>query len=88
MTMVHLDSIKAGLQFPLHQFYFDFFRCFNVVPAQFMPNLYRLISIFYRPLPIERIHPEPGPLPLLLPGRSPKCRWISERGRPSPLEAI
>ncbi|CAH9126901.1 unnamed protein product [Cuscuta epithymum] len=46
MLMVHLDSIKSGLQFPLHQFYLDFFHRYQVVPAQFMPNSFRFISAF------------------------------------------
>ncbi|CAH9073256.1 unnamed protein product [Cuscuta europaea] len=47
MVMVHLDSLKTGLRFPLHPFYLDFFEFYSVVPAQFMPNSYRQISAFF-----------------------------------------
>ncbi|CAH9081180.1 unnamed protein product [Cuscuta europaea] len=46
IVMVHMDSLKAGLRFPLHPFYLDFFEFYGVVPAQFMPNSYRQISVF------------------------------------------
>ncbi|CAH9139831.1 unnamed protein product [Cuscuta epithymum] len=46
MIMLHLDSVEAGLRFPLHSFYVEFFHCFQVAPAQFMPNSYRFISAF------------------------------------------
>ncbi|CAH9139614.1 unnamed protein product [Cuscuta epithymum] len=46
MIMLHLDSVEAGLRFPLHAFYVEFFHCFQVAPAQFMPNSYRFISAF------------------------------------------
>ncbi|CAH9074776.1 unnamed protein product [Cuscuta europaea] len=46
MVMVHMDSLKAGVRFPLHPFYLDFFEFYGAVPAQFMPNSYRQISAF------------------------------------------
>ncbi|CAH9136862.1 unnamed protein product [Cuscuta epithymum] len=46
MVMVHFDSIRAGLRFPHHPFYIEFFSCFQVAPAQFIPNSYRFISSF------------------------------------------
>ncbi|CAH9051247.1 unnamed protein product [Cuscuta europaea] len=46
MTIVHFDSIRAGLRFPLHPFFISFFNFYEIVPAQIMPNSYRAMAGF------------------------------------------
>ncbi|CAH9115853.1 unnamed protein product, partial [Cuscuta epithymum] len=46
MVVVHFDSIKVGLRFPLHPFFVSLLNFYNVVPAQIMPNSYRSIAGF------------------------------------------
>ncbi|CAH9140868.1 unnamed protein product [Cuscuta epithymum] len=46
MVVVHFDSVKAGLRFPLHPFFVSLLNFYNVVPAQIMPNSYRSIAGF------------------------------------------
>ncbi|CAH9111616.1 unnamed protein product [Cuscuta europaea] len=46
MTIVHFDSIRADLRFPLHPFFISFFNFYEVVPAQIMPNSYRAMTDF------------------------------------------
>ncbi|CAH9069763.1 unnamed protein product [Cuscuta europaea] len=33
MVVVHLDSVKAGLRFPLHPFFVSFLNFYEIVPA-------------------------------------------------------
>ncbi|CAH9052825.1 unnamed protein product [Cuscuta europaea] len=46
MTVVHFDSVRAGLRFPLHPFFISFFNFYEIVPAQVMPNSYRAMAGF------------------------------------------
>ncbi|CAH9120420.1 unnamed protein product [Cuscuta epithymum] len=45
-VVVHLDSVVAGLNFPLHGFHLELFRALEIVPAQFVPAAYRIIAGF------------------------------------------
>ncbi|CAH9102231.1 unnamed protein product [Cuscuta epithymum] len=45
-VVVHLDSVIAGLLFPLHIFHIELFRGLRVTPAQFVPAAYRIIAGF------------------------------------------
>ncbi|CAH9072568.1 unnamed protein product, partial [Cuscuta epithymum] len=44
--VVHLDSVIAGLNFPLHSFHLELFRALEIVPAQLVPAAYRIIAGF------------------------------------------
>ncbi|CAH9118038.1 unnamed protein product [Cuscuta europaea] len=45
-VLVHLDALIAGLRFPLHSFIVEFLRRVAVLPAQFMPSTYRILTGF------------------------------------------
>ncbi|CAH9110825.1 unnamed protein product [Cuscuta europaea] len=46
MVVVHFDSVRAGLRFPLHSFFVSFFNFYEIVPAQVMPNSYQAMAGF------------------------------------------
>ncbi|CAH9103209.1 unnamed protein product [Cuscuta europaea] len=46
MVVVHFDSVRAGLRFPLHSFFVSFFNFYEIVSAQVMPNSYRAMAGF------------------------------------------
>ncbi|CAH9094424.1 unnamed protein product [Cuscuta epithymum] len=46
MVVVHFDSLKAGLRFPLHPFFVSLLNYYNIVSAQIMPNSYRAMAGF------------------------------------------
>ncbi|CAH9066586.1 unnamed protein product, partial [Cuscuta europaea] len=45
-VLVHLDALTAGLRFPLHSFIVKFLRRVAVLPAQFVPSTYRILTGF------------------------------------------
>ncbi|CAH9111600.1 unnamed protein product [Cuscuta europaea] len=45
-VLVHLDALTAGLRFPLHSFIVEFLHRVAVLPAQFVPSTYRILTGF------------------------------------------
>ncbi|CAH9134389.1 unnamed protein product [Cuscuta epithymum] len=45
-VLVHMDALVAGLWFPMHPFIIDFLRRVSMLPAQFVPSTYRILTGF------------------------------------------